>query len=65
MFFIIKSDQKNRDTFKNWILIENPHFLSDLHENLRKKSSYKMIIFAKFHEDLTKDVDFFLLKANF
>ena len=29
---LIKSEEKKRDTFKNWPLVKNPHFLSDPHE---------------------------------
>ena len=32
----LKSEEKKRDTFKNWPLIKDPHFLSDPHETWLK-----------------------------
>ena len=48
---------------KNWPLVQNPHFLSYPHETLWKWLNYELIIFTKFHEDRTKNVDI-LLMAN-
>ena len=55
---MIKSEQRKRDTFKNWPLIRNPKFYSYSHETC------EVIIFTKFHEYRTKIVDFLLL-VNF
>ena len=60
----LKSEQKKQDTFKNWPLIKNPQFLSNLHETWWKWLSHEAIIFTKFHKDWTKIMDF-LLMANF
>ena len=38
--------------------MKNPYFWSSPHENLRKWLSHDVIIFTKFHEDMTKNVDF-------
>ena len=50
--------KKKRDTFKNWPLMKNPHFLSYPHETLWKWSPHELIIFTNFHEDRTKIVVF-------
>ena len=55
----LKSEEKKRDMFKNWPLIENPQDLSNPHETLSKCLLHEVIIFTKFHEDRRKIVDFF------
>ena len=57
----IKSGSKKGPTFKNWTFVKDPHFLFNPHETLRKSLSHMVIIFTKFHEDMTKNVDFLLL----
>ena len=42
----LKSEQKNRHTYKSWPLVKNPQFLSNPYE-----TSHEAIIFTKFHED--------------
>ena len=34
--FMVKSEEENQDTLKNWLLINNPHFLSYPNETLVK-----------------------------
>ena len=53
----LKSEEKKRDMFKNWPLIENPQDLSNPHETLSKCLSHEVIIFTKFHEGQTKIVN--------
>ena len=50
--------KKKQDTFKNWPLMKNLHFLSYPHETLWKWSPHKWNIFTKFHKVRTKDVVF-------
>ena len=45
-------------------MIKNSHFWFYPHETLWKWLSHEVMIFIKFHEDMTKNVDFLLL-ANF
>ena len=55
---------KKRDTFKIWLLVKNPHFLSNPHETWQNYSPHEVIILTKFHKDRTKNADLLLL-ANF
>ena len=61
---IPKSEEKKRDTFKNWQSIKNPQSLSNLHKTWWKWLPHDAIISTKLHKDWTKIVDF-LLMANF
>ena len=55
----LKSESKKGPTLKNWPLVKNPHFLSYPHVTLYKWLAHEEIIFTIFHEDCTKNVDFF------
>ena len=55
---------KKGPTFKNWLLVKNPQFLSNPNETWWKYLSHEVTILTKFHEDWRKDVDF-LLNVNF
>ena len=51
---------EKRDTIKTWPIVKNPQFLFYYHETLRKWLSQEVIIFNKFHEERTKNMDFYL-----
>ena len=64
LVYVVKSDEIKTRHVQNWPVIKNPHFWSYPHETLWKWLSHEVIIFTKFHEDMTKNVDFSSL-ANF
>ena len=57
-------DKKKVDKPKTWLLIENPQFLSNLHETRWKYLSHEYFMFLEFQLDWMETVNF-LLVAKF
>ena len=61
---VLKVWVKKWDMFKYWTLVKNAQFWFYSHETLWKWFPQEVIIFTKFNEDRTKNIDFLFI-ANF